>query len=466
MKKFMDEDFLLTTDTAKHLYHDYAEKMPIIDYHCHLSPREIYEDVRYDNITQIWLGADHYKWRHMRSNGVTEEYVTGNAPDKDKFMKWAQTLEMAIGNPLYHWSHLELKRYFGYEGYLCSDTAQEVWELTKKKLAEPGMSARNLIRQSNVKVICTTDDPVDDLCWHKLIKEDGFEVQVLPAWRPDKAMAIEKDDFLEYIDKLSTVSGIKIESFDDLVKALVIRMDFFEQNGCVVSDHGLEYVMYRPSTSEEIGDIFSRRIKGEKVNREEELKFKTAFMVEMGKEYAKRGWVMQLHFGVQRDLNKKILNMAGADAGIDAINTYTSSIELGQFLNSLAEQDSLPKTILYSLNPTENAAIGTVMGCFQDGGIRGKIQHGSAWWFNDNKSGMTEQMISLANLGLLGNFIGMLTDSRSFLSYTRHEYFRRIMCDLIGRWVENGEYPNDEKALKKIVEGISYNNCSEYFKFS
>lgn len=465
MRKFMDEDFLLTTDTAKHLYHDYAEKMPIIDYHCHLSPKEIYEDVRYDNITQVWLGGDHYKWRQMRSNGVTEEYVTGNASDKDKFLKWAATLEMAIGNPLYHWSHLELKRYFGYEGYLNSDTAEEVWELTSRKLASPEMSARNLIRQSNVKVICTTDDPVDSLEWHRLIAEDGFEVKVLPAWRPDKAMNIEKPDYTDYIASLSEVSGVKVDSFEAMVKALSARMDFFAENGCVVSDHGLEYVMYRYATQEEIEDIFVKRLQGKFINREEELKFKTAFMIEMGKEYAKRGWVMQLHFGVQRDLNKAILAMAGADAGIDAINSFSSSIELGKFLNALAERDSLPKTILYSLNPSDNASIGTVMGCFQDGGIVGKIQHGSAWWFNDNKTGMIEQMTSLANLGLLGNFIGMLTDSRSFLSYTRHEYFRRIMCELIGGWVENGEYPNDEKALKKIVEGISYNNCAEYFKF-
>lgn len=465
MRKFMDEDFLLTTDTAKHLYHDFAENMPIIDYHCHLNPQEIYEDVRYENITQVWLGADHYKWRQMRSNGVTEEYVTGNASDKDKFMKWASTLEMAIGNPLYHWSHLELKRYFGYEGYLSSETAEEVWKLTAKKLAEPEMSARNLIRQSNVKVICTTDDPADSLKWHKLIREDGFEVKVLPAWRPDKAMNIEKCDYTDYIDKLSEVSGVRVDSFEKLIKALVVRMDFFAENGCVVSDHGLEYVMYRYATKEEIEDIFYKRLAGKFISREEELKFKTAFMVEMGREYAKRGWVMQLHFGVQRDLNKKILEAAGADAGIDAINSFSSSIELGKFLNALAEKDGLPKTILYSLNPTDNASIGTVMGCFQDGGIVGKIQHGSAWWFNDNKTGMTEQMISLANLGLLGNFVGMLTDSRSFLSYTRHEYFRRIMCELIGGWVENGEYPNDDKVLKKIVEGISYYNCLNYFQF-
>lgn len=465
MKKFMDDDFLLTTDTAKHLYHDYAKNLPIIDYHCHLSPKEIYENVHYENITQVWLYGDHYKWRQMRANGVTEEYITGDASDKEKFLKWAETIEMAIGNPLYHWSHLELKKYFGYEGYLCSDTAEEVWELTERKLREDNITARSLILSSNVDVICTTDDPVDTLEWHQKIKEDGFAVRVLPAWRPDRAMNIEKSDYPEYISKLEDVSGTKISDFASLVDALKIRMDYFVQNGCVISDHGLPYVMYKKYTLAEIDEIMAKKFANETLTELEVLKFKTAFMVAMGREYAKRGWAMQLHFGVLRDLNKQIFYNCGADAGIDAINTDTSSVELGQFLNALAIDNLLPKTILYSLNPGDNAAIGTVMGCFHGDGIVGKIQHGSAWWFNDNKTGMTEQMTSLANLGLLGNFIGMLTDSRSFLSYTRHEYFRRIMCDLIGKWVENGEYPNNEASLKKIVEGISYENSKKYFGF-
>ena len=465
MKKFMDDDFLLTTDTAKALYHNYAEKLPIIDYHCHLNPQEIYEDVRYDNITQVWLGADHYKWRQMRSNGVEEKYITGDASDREKFQKWAETLEKAIGNPLYHWSHLELKKYFGYEGHLCGDTAQEVWDLSVEKLKQENMSARGLILQSNVDTICTTDDPVDSLEWHKKIKEDGFQVKVLPAWRPDKAMNIEKSDFCEYIAKLSQVSGVDIKDFDSLMEALKNRMDFFEKMGCTVSDHGLEYVMYEPYELEEVNRIFENRLANGVLSKIEERKYKTAFMVSLGREYAKKNWVMQLHYGVQRDLNKKIFNALGPDAGIDAINTYSSSIEMGQYLNALAIDDSLPKTIIYSLNPADNAAIGTVIGCFQDSSAVGKIQHGAAWWFNDHKTGMMEQMTSLANLGLLGNFVGMLTDSRSFLSYTRHEYFRRIMCELIGGWVENGEYPNDEKALKQIVEGISYYNCKNYFCF-
>ena len=465
MKKFMDEDFLLTTETAKNLYHNYAEKLPIIDYHCHLSPQEIYEDVRYENITQVWLGADHYKWRQMRSNGVEEKYITGDASDREKFQKWAETLEKAIGNPLYHWSHLELKKYFGYEGHLCGDTAQEVWDLTSEKLKQDNMSARGLILQSNVDTICTTDDPIDSLEWHRKIKEDGFEVKVLPAWRPDKAMNIEKADFAQYIAKLAEVSGVEIKDFDSLIEALKNRMDFFAENGCTVSDHGLEYVMYENYEPAEVNEIVKTRLSDGTLTKTEERKYKTAFMVALGREYAKKNWVMQLHYGVQRDLNKKVFNALGPDAGIDAINTYSSSIEMGQYLNALAIDDSLPKTIIYSLNPADNAAIGTVIGCFQDSSAVGKIQHGAAWWFNDHKTGMMEQMTSLANLGLLGNFVGMLTDSRSFLSYTRHEYFRRIMCELIGGWVENGEYPDDEKALKQIVEGISYYNCKNYFCF-
>ena len=465
MKKFMDEDFLLTTETAKNLYHNYAEKLPIIDYHCHLSPQEIYEDVRYENITQVWLGADHYKWRQMRSNGVEEKYITGDASDREKFQKWAETLEKAIGNPLYHWSHLELKKYFGYEGHLCGDTAQEVWDLTSEKLKQENMSARGLILQSNVDTICTTDDPIDSLEWHRKIKEDGFEVKVLPAWRPDKAMNIEKADFAQYMAKLAQVSGVEIKDFDSLIEALKNRMDFFAENGCTVSDHGLEYVMYESYEPAEVNEIVKTRLSDGVLTKTEERKYKTAFMIALGREYAKKNWVMQLHYGVQRDLNKKVFNALGPDAGIDAINTYSSSIEMGQYLNALAIDDSLPKTIIYSLNPADNAAIGTVIGCFQDSSAVGKIQHGAAWWFNDHKTGMMEQMTSLANLGLLGNFVGMLTDSRSFLSYTRHEYFRRIMCELIGGWVENGEYPDDEKALKQIVEGISYYNCKNYFCF-
>ncbi len=464
MKAFMDKDFLLSTETAKKLYHEYAAVMPVLDYHCHLNPQEIYEDRKFDNITQVWLGGDHYKWRQMRSNGVEEKYITGDAPDREKFQKWAETLEMAIGNPLYHWSHLELKKYFGYEGYLCGDTAEEVWNLCNEKLKD--LSARKLIQMSNVTLVCTTDDPVDSLEWHKKIAEDEtFDVQVLPAWRPDKAMNLEKADYLDYLARLSEVSKVKVDSFASLIAALKNRMDFFAERGCSISDHGMEYVMYAPASEEEIEAIFAKRLAGEKVSREEELKFKTAYMVALGKEYHKKNWVMQLHYGVKRDNNSSIFNKLGPDAGIDSISNYTPSAELADYLNALAATDELPKTIIYSLNPIDNAAIGTTIGCFQSSEAVGKIQQGSAWWFNDHKTGMTEQMTSLASLGLLGNFVGMLTDSRSFLSYTRHEYFRRIMCELIGGWVENGEYPADYKTLEKIVKGISYNNAVRYFGF-
>ena len=466
MKAFMDKDFLLETETAQKLYHEYAAKMPILDYHCHINPQEIAEDRKFENITQVWLGGDHYKWRQMRSNSVEEKYITGDASDREKFQKWAETLEKAIGNPLYHWSHLELQRYFGYYGALNGETAEEVWNLCNAKLQEDGMSARNLIRQSNVTLVCTTDDPVDSLEWHeKIAADESFEVRVLPAWRPDKAMNLEKTDYLEYLKKLEVVSGVKIDSFASLIEALRIRMDYFAEHGCSVSDHGLEYVMYAPASEEEIEAIFAKRLRGEAVSRADELQFKTAYMVALGREYHKKNWVMQLHYGVKRDNNGMIFGKLGPDAGIDCINNYAPSSEMADYLNALAITDELPKTILYSLNPTDNAAIGTIIGCFQSEEARGKIQQGSAWWFNDNKQGMIEQMTSLANLGLLGNFIGMLTDSRSFLSYTRHEYFRRIMCNLIGGWVENGEYPADEKVLGRMVQDISYNNAVRYFGF-
>lgn len=466
MKAFMDKDFLLETETARTLYHEYAAKMPIIDYHCHISPQEIAEDKKFENITQVWLGGDHYKWRQMRSNGVEEKYITGDASDREKFQKWAETLEKAIGNPLYHWSHLELQRYFGYHGALNGDTAEKVWNLCNAKLQEDGMSARNLIRQSKVTLVCTTDDPVDSLHWHELIAADeSFEVQVLPAWRPDKAMNLEKPDYLDYLKKLENVSEIKIDSFAALIEALRKRMEYFAQRGCCVSDHGLEYVMYTPASAEEVEAIFSKRLAGQNVSREDELKFKTAFMVVLGKEYHKKNWVMQLHYGVKRDNNDLIFRKLGSDAGIDCISNYAPSAQMADYLNALAATDELPKTILYSLNPADNAAIGTIIGCFQDSSAAGKIQQGSAWWFNDHKQGMIDQMTSLANLGLLGNFIGMLTDSRSFLSYTRHEYFRRIMCNLIGGWVENGEYPADEKRLGRMVQDIAYNNTKNYFGF-
>ncbi|MCI5647973.1 MAG: glucuronate isomerase [Fusicatenibacter sp.] len=466
MKAFMDENFLLSTETAQELYHEFAAKVPVLDYHCHINPQEIAEDRKFDTITQVWLGGDHYKWRQMRSNGVDEYYITGDAPDREKFQKWAETLEKAIGNPLYHWSHLELQRFFDYHGVLNGDTAEEVWNLCNAKLHEDSMSVRNLIRKSNVTLICTTDDPSDDLRWHKMIAEDdSFEVQVLPAWRPDKAMNLEKPDYTEYLKKLGKAANMEIRSFYDLKAALTKRMAFFDEMGCRASDHALEYVMYTPASDEEIEHIFTERLMGAQISREDELKFKTAFMTFVAGEYTKLGWAMQLHYGCKRDNNATMYKKLGPDTGYDCINNYAPSSETADFLNALNETGNLPKTILYSLNPNDDEALGTILGCFQNSDAIGKIQQGSAWWFNDNKTGMIKQMTSLANLGLLGNFNGMLTDSRSFLSYPRHEYFRRILCELIGGGVENGEYPKDRKSLEKIIKGISYNNAVRYFGF-
>ena len=464
MKAFMKEDFLLSNDTAVKLYHHYASKVPILDYHCHIDPKEIAEDRKYENITQIWLGGDHYKWRLMRSAGVSEDYITGCAPDREKFQKWAETLGKAIGNPLYHWSHLELQRYFDYYGILDGNTAEEVWQLCNSKLST--LSVRNLICQSNVSLICTTDDPVDSLEWHQKIAADpDFTVKVLPAWRPDKAMNIEKADYLTYINKLEAVTGLPIRTFSQLKDALCNRMDYFAAYGCKVSDHALEYIMYNPVSDDDIEKIFKKRLSGVPVSREEELSFKTAFMLFVSKEYYRRDWVLQLHYGCKRDNNTPMFSRLGPDTGYDCINNYAPSAQMADFLNALISTEQLPKTILYSLNPNDNPSIASLLGCFQDSSAVSKIQHGSAWWFNDHISGMTDHLTSVANLGYLAGFIGMLTDSRSFLSYPRHEYFRRILCNLLGKWVENGEFPADFDTLGAIVQDISYRNALNYFKF-
>lgn len=457
MKNFMDRDFLLSTETAKRLYHDFAAPQPIIDFHCHLSPQEIYEDRRFENITQVWLGGDHYKWRLMRSAGVDEYYITGGASDREKFQKWAETLGLAIGNPLYHWSHLELRNYFGYEGALNGDTAEAVWQLCNGKLKE--LSARKLIVNSHVKALCTTDDPADTLEWHKKIAEDeSFGVKVLPSFRPDKALGIEKADYLTYLSRLG-----EIKSFEQLAAVLRERLAFFVECGCRVSDHGMEGVPCAPATEDEVEAILKKRLRGEMPTEWEQKQFKTALLLELGKEYHRLGVVMQLHFGVIRDNSHRVFRALGPDAGIDSIGDQPSIKELAAFLSALDDSGELPKTILYSLNPNDNAALVTVMGAFQTSEAVGKVQHGSAWWFNDHKTGMIEQLTTLAADGYLAGFVGMLTDSRSFLSYARHEYFRRILCELIGGWVENGEYPNDEKALRTIIEGVSYRNAARYF---
>ena len=462
----MDKDFLLETETAKTLYHQYAAQMPIIDYHCHIVPQEIAEDRRFENITQVWLGGDHYKWRMIRSNGVPEEEITGDADDRTKFQRFAEAMPKAIGNPMYHWTHLELKTYFGYNGALNGDTAEEVWNLCNRKLKEdPSLSVRGIIRQSNVKVIGTTDDPSDTLEYHAAIAKEISDFKVVPSYRPDKAVNIYKDGFVEYIGKLGAANGVEIKTVEDVKKALSIAMDRFESLGCKASDHGLDYVMYRPATDEQVEAIFQKAMAGEAITMEEAEMYVTAIVLFCGREYARRNWVMQIHYCVQRNTNTKRFEALGPDVGCDCISAHECSEALTALLNAMDKDDLLPKTVLYSLNPSDNALLGSIIGCFQGTGAAGKIQHGSAWWFNDNKTGMQTQMTDLANLSLLGNFIGMLTDSRSFLSYTRHEYFRRILCNLIGGWVENGEYPNDIPALGAMVQDICYNNAKNYFGF-
>ena len=439
--------------------------MPIIDYHCHVNPQEIFEDKTYRNITEIWLGADHYKWRLIRSCGVDEKYITGDASDKEKFFAFASSIPKAIGNPLYHWTHLELQRYFDYDKPLSAETAEEVWELCNAKL-EAGYSARQIIKDSNVTHVCTTDDPIDRLEWHaKLRDDDTLNVQVLPAFRPDKAVNVEKADFIDYIQKLADVSGIEIKTVEDVKRALSSRLDHFESLGCVASDHGLDYMV--ASHNEALAeDVFQKALAGEKLTTEEIDTYKTSILLHLAGEYTQRNWIMQLHYGAVRNTNTKMFNALGPDSGFDTLATKDNGHALPAFLDLVqVTHGNLPKTIIYSLNDSDNGMIGSVLGAFQGTEISGKIQQGSAWWFFDNRDGMVDQMRSLASFSVFGNFVGMLTDSRSFLSYTRHEYFRRILCNLVGQWVENGEYPNDEKRLGELIENISYNNTKNYFGF-
>ncbi|MBQ6824450.1 MAG: glucuronate isomerase [Clostridia bacterium] len=464
MKPFMDKDFLLSTETARKLYHLYAADCPIIDYHCHVSPKEMWEDKRFANITEVWLGGDHYKWRIMRSNGVDEYYITGDAPAREKFQKFAEALPRAIGNPMYHWCHLELKNYFGYTGILNGETAEEVWNLCNAKLQEEGMTVRGLIAQSNVKFIGTTDDPIDSLEWHKKLAEDpSFKTTVAPSFRPDKALNIDKAGWKEYIAALSAVVGTEIKTIDQLKAALTDRMEFFHAHGCKASDHGLDRTIFCLQSDEELNALMERGFQGEIIPAAEAEGFKTALLLHCAKGYHKLGWVMQLHYNCLRNPNARMFEKLGPDTGFDIIGPNNDCEKLARFLNALNAEDQLPRTVLYSLDGGDNAFLDTILGAFQGTEVAGKLQHGSAWWFNDNKQGMIEQMVSLANLSLLGNFIGMLTDSRSFLSYARHEYFRRILCELIGNWVENGEYPNDAATLATIVKDICYYNAERYF---
>ena len=475
MKPFMDKDFLLETETAKHLFHDYAESLPLVDYHCHIPPREIYENRRFNDLVEVWLGGenpdgtyfgDHYKWRVMRSNGVEEDYITGHKPPQERLAKFAEALELAIGNPMYHWCNLELHKFFGYEGYLSKATVDEVWKLTSEMLQnDPNLTVRGLIEQSNVAFIGTTDDPIDTLEWHEKIAADPtIKFKVCPSYRPDKAININKPGFAEYIAKLAaSVNKAALNSVQDVCAALTERLEFFAKLGCRASDHGLDYIPFRPCTEAQADAAFKKVMAGGEVTLEEAEQYQTYILMHLGREYHRLNIAMQLHYSCLRNNNERMYKKLGPDTGFDMIAQNTCGGDIAQFLSALDMDGQCPKTILYSLNPADNEQLGTLIGCFQGTEVPGKIQHGSAWWFNDTKSGMEDQMKSLANLGLLGNFVGMLTDSRSFLSYTRHDYFRRILCNLIGNWVENGEYPNDEAALKRIVEGVCYKNAARYF---
>lgn len=453
-REFITDDFMLHTKTAKRLYHEYAEAMPIIDYHCHLQPKMIAENYRFHDTYDLFLGGDHYKWRQMRSNGVPEEYITGDRPGIEKWRMWSKTLPLLIGNPLYHWTHLELLRYFGINEPLNELNCEDVWQTCNMMLSNESFRAQELIRRSNVEVICTTDDPADTLEYHEALS--GFSTRVLPTFRPDAAVEICRDGFSSYIEK----TGVK--TYAELLSWLTGRIDFFHAHGCRLSDHALEAA---PCTIGDAAAVFDKRMSGREISTKEADAFRTAVLRHLASEYVKRNWTMQLHIGALRNNNTKMFCLLGPDTGFDSVNDREIAADLAGFLNILALADCLPKTILYTLNPKDNYVLATIMGCFQSAPTAGKIQFGSGWWFNDQRDGMEGQMRALGNLGVLGRFVGMLTDSRSFVSYPRHEYFRRIFCNLIGQWVEDGEYPDDRASLERIVRGVCYENAREYFAF-
>ena len=468
MKQFLDDNFVLQNETAKYLYHQHAARQPIIDYHCHLDPKLIAEDYRFDNLGELWLGGDHYKWRAMRTNGVDERYCTGKeTSDWEKFEKWAETVPYTMRNPLYHWTHLELKTAFGITELLNPETARAIYDECTAKLRTPEFSARSLMKHYNVEVVCTTDDPADSLEHHLALKNEGFEIKVLPTWRPDKAMAVENPtNYCSYVEKLSQASGITINKFADLIDALRSRHDFFASVGCKLSDHGIEEFYVVDYTANEIEAIFNKVYGGKALSKEEIVKFKSAMLYEGAIMDWEKGWTQQFHYGAIRDNNTRLFRKLGPDTGFDSIGDFTVAKAMSKFLNRLDIDNRLAKTIIYNLNPRDNDLVATMIGNFQDGSIAGKIQFGSGWWFLDQKNGMEAQINSLSNLGLLSRFVGMLTDSRSFLSYPRHEYFRRILCNLIGTDVENGLLPASQlDFLGKMVEGVSYYNAKNFFKF-
>ncbi|MCA5004013.1 glucuronate isomerase [Sphingobacterium bovistauri] len=466
MKNFLDENFLLQSKSAQELYHNYSKSMPIIDYHNHLIPEQIANNTQFENITQVWLNGDHYKWRAMRAHGVNEKYITGDATDKEKFLKWAETVPYTMRNPLYHWTHLELQRYFGIHDLLSPETAEAIWEKTMEKLQSSDYSVRGLLKMMNVQVVCTTDDPVDSLEYHQKFASENTSLRMLPAFRPDKAMNSDDIKALNsYINQLEAVVSRSIGSLQDYLSALKERHDFFAANGCSVSDHGLEQVYAEDYTDEEIAAIFAKIRSNQSLSTLENLKFKSAMLIYFAEWDHEKGWVQQYHLGALRNNNSRMLRELGPDTGWDSIGDFSQARALSKFLNRLDNQDKLTKTIIYNLNPADNELMATMIGNFNDGSVAGKIQFGSAWWFLDQKDGMTKQINALSNMGLLSRMVGMLTDSRSFLSFPRHEYFRRLLCDIFGQDIENGELPNDIEWVGKLVQDISYNNAKEYFKF-
>jgi len=464
-KTFIKDNFLLENKFSQRLFHEYAAQMPIIDYHCHLSPNEIANNRQFENLTKIWLDGDHYKWRAMRTFGIDEKYVTGNASDKDKFIEWGKAVPYTLRNPLYHWTHLELQRYFDIETLLNADTANDIYDEATAKLQSPEYSCQSLIKKMNVEVICTTEDPIDSLDHHTTIKNSDFDTTVSTAFRPDKAIVISSETYLEYIEKLSTVSKVTINSYKALCDALLVRLDYFEENGCTLSDHGLSYIPFRTFTDAEIEIIFQKRVAKKQLSLEEDEKFQTSILLFLCEEYHSRGWIQQFHLGALRNNNARMTRILGPDTGWDSIGDYSQAKTLSSFLNALDAKDKLTKTILYNLNPSDNEVLATMIGNYNDGKVKGKMQFGSGWWFLDQKDGMTKQLNALSNMGLISCFIGMLTDSRSFLSYPRHEYFRRIVCNLFGQEMQRGELPQDFELVGKIIQDISYNNAKAYFKF-